>query len=42
MKKWMGLVLLVMLVLLAAGCQNQEKKVVIASKPMAKAISLLK
>ncbi|KAF5088754.1 glycine betaine ABC transporter substrate-binding protein [Acetobacterium wieringae] len=35
MKKWMGLVLLVMLVLLAAGCQNQEKKVVIASKPMA-------
>ncbi len=35
MKKWIGLALISVLVLLAAGCQNQEKKVVIASKPMA-------
>ncbi|WP_303868404.1 glycine betaine ABC transporter substrate-binding protein [Acetobacterium wieringae] len=35
MKKWIGLALIGVLVLLAAGCQNQEKKVVIASKPMA-------
>lgn len=35
MKKWMGLALIVVLVFLAAGCQTEEKKVVIASKPMA-------
>ncbi|MEO1816782.1 MAG: glycine betaine ABC transporter substrate-binding protein [Acetobacterium sp.] len=35
MKKWMSLALIVVLVLLAAGCQAEEKKVVIASKPMA-------
>lgn len=35
MKKWMGLVLIVVLVLLVTGCQSEEKKVVIASKPMA-------
>lgn len=35
MKKWMGLALIVVLVFLAAGCQAEDKKVVIASKPMA-------
>jgi glycine betaine/choline ABC-type transport system substrate-binding protein len=35
MKKWLGLALIVVLVLLVAGCQTEEKKVVIASKPMA-------
>jgi glycine betaine/choline ABC-type transport system substrate-binding protein len=35
MKKWMGLALIVVLVFLAAGCQTEGKKVVIASKPMA-------
>ncbi|WP_035355269.1 glycine betaine ABC transporter substrate-binding protein [Acetobacterium malicum] len=35
MKKWSSLALIVVLVFLAAGCQTEEKKVVIASKPMA-------
>jgi glycine betaine/choline ABC-type transport system substrate-binding protein len=35
MKKWSSLALIVVLVFLAAGCQTEDKKVVIASKPMA-------
>ncbi|MCG2729619.1 MAG: glycine/betaine ABC transporter substrate-binding protein [Acetobacterium sp.] len=35
MKKLSSLVLIVMIIFLAAGCQTGEKKVVIASKPMA-------
>lgn len=35
MKKLSSLALIVVLVFLAAGCQTEEKKVVIASKPMA-------
>ncbi|MDK2941769.1 MAG: osmoprotectant transport system substrate-binding protein [Acetobacterium sp.] len=35
MKKWISLVLIAVLIFLAAGCQSEKKKVVIASKPMA-------
>lgn len=35
MKKWISLALIAVMVILAAGCQSEEKKVVIASKPMA-------
>ncbi|WP_242988616.1 glycine betaine ABC transporter substrate-binding protein [Acetobacterium carbinolicum] len=35
MKKWISLVLITALIFLAAGCQSEKKKVVIASKPMA-------
>lgn len=35
MKKWSSLALIVVLVFLVAGCQTEEKKVAIASKPMA-------
>lgn len=35
MKKWISLALIAVLLFLAAGCQSEEKKVVIASKPMA-------
>lgn len=35
MKKWISLALIAVMVILAAGYQSEEKKVVIASKPMA-------
>lgn len=35
MKKWISLVLIAVLIFLAAGCQSEKKKVIIASKPMA-------